>query len=216
MEDIIKNHIEGSATIKLRVVETLLYDIEQAAQLCIGTYKNGKKMLIAGNGGSAADAQHVAGELMNYFRFDRQPLPAVSLSTDTSVMTAISNDSHYRNVFSKQLRALGEKGDVFVALSTSGNSENVLEAIAAAKEKGITVIGFTGETGGEMADKCDHIIKIPSCDVAKIQESHMCILHVICELIEQAMFPREAIEATHAREQREQQRMKDGKSPRSV
>src|SRR3989338_675683 len=118
MKDIIKSHIEGSATIKLRVVETLLNDIEQAAQLCISTYKNGKKMLIAGNGGSAADAQHVAGELMNYFRFDRPPLPAVSLSTDTSVMTAISNDSHYRNVFSKQLRALGEKGDVFVALST--------------------------------------------------------------------------------------------------
>src|SRR3989338_8588473 len=137
MKDIIKSHIEGSATIKLRVVETLLNDIEQAAQLCISTYKNGKKMLIAGNGGSAADAQHVAGELMNYFRFNRHPLPSVSLSTDTSVMTAISNDSHYKYVFAKQLRALGQAGDIFIAISTSGNSENILEAIAAAREKGV-------------------------------------------------------------------------------
>lgn len=192
MKDTIKEHIEGSANIKLRVIETLLDDIERAAQLCINTYHHGRKMLIAGNGGSAADAQHVAGELMNHFRFDRHPLPAISLSTDTSVMTAISNDSHYRNVFSKQVQALGKQGDVFIALSTSGNSENVLEAIRTAKERGLTVIGFTGETGGKMAAMCDHIIKIPSRDVAKIQESHMCILHVICELIERAMFPEEA------------------------
>src|SRR3989344_6337465 len=135
MKDIIKAHLEGSINTKQKIVETMLPEVEKAAQICVDTYKAGKKMLIAGNGGSAADAQHVAGELMNYFRFNRHPLPSVSLSTDTSVMTAISNDSHYRQVFAKQLRGLGQAGDLFVAISTSGNSENILEAIAAAREK---------------------------------------------------------------------------------
>ena len=190
MRDIIKAHLEGSIQTKQKVVETLLPELEKAAQICVQVYKKGGKMLIAGNGGSAADAQHVAGELMNYFRFDRHPLPAVSLSTDTSVMTAISNDSHYRYVFAKQLRALGQPGDVLVAISTSGNSENILETIVAAREKRITVLGFTGQTGGKMARLCDHIVQIPSTDVAKIQESHMSILHVICEIIEKEMFPK--------------------------
>jgi len=189
MKDIIKAHLEGSINTKQKIVETMLPEVEKAAQICVDTYKAGKKMLIAGNGGSAADAQHVAGELMNYFRFNRHPLPSVSLSTDTSVMTAISNDSHYKYVFAKQLRALGQAGDIFIAISTSGNSENILEAIAAAREKGVTVLGFTGQSGGKMATLCDHIIKVPSTDVAKIQESHMCLLHVICELIEKEMFP---------------------------
>ena len=189
MQNSIKAHLEDSIRTKQKIVETMLPEVEKAAQICVNTYKAGKKMLIAGNGGSAADAQHVAGELMNYFRFNRHPLPSVSLSTDTSVITAISNDSHYKYVFAKQLRALGNKGDLFIAISTSGNSENIIEAITAAREKGVTVLGFTGQSGGKMATLCDHIIKIPSTDVAKIQESHMCLLHIICELIERAMFP---------------------------
>lgn len=189
MRNTIRSHLQGSIQTKQQVVDTLLPELERAATLCVETYKQGKKMLIAGNGGSAADAQHVAGELMNYFRFDRHPLPAISLSTDTSVITSISNDSHYKYVFAKQLRALGQKGDIFIAISTSGNSENVIEAIAAAREKGLSILGFTGKTGGKMASLCDHIIKIPSTDVAHIQESHMSILHVICELIEREMFP---------------------------
>ena len=132
MQEIIKAHLEDSIRTKQKIVETMLPEVEKAAQICVNTYKAGKKMLIAGNGGSAADAQHVAGELMNYFRFNRHPLPSVSLSTDTSVMTAISNDSHYKYVFAKQLLALGNKGDIFIAISTSGNSENIIEAITAA------------------------------------------------------------------------------------
>ncbi|MBI2146891.1 D-sedoheptulose 7-phosphate isomerase [Candidatus Woesearchaeota archaeon] len=188
MKDTIRSHLEESIRTKQRVIQEILPHIEQAAQACIEAYKRGNKMLIAGNGGSAADAQHVAGELVNYFRFDRDPISCIALTTDTSVVTSISNDTHFRNVFARQLAAHSVKGDVFIAISTSGNSENVLEAIHAAKKRGVTVIGLTGQTGGKMDGLCDIMIKIPSTDTPRIQESHMTILHSICELLEKELF----------------------------
>lgn len=188
MRQLIQSQIEDSIQTKQRVVQDLLPHIEHAAKACIDAYKRGNRMLIAGNGGSAADAQHVAGELVNYFRFDREPISCIALTTDTSVVTSISNDKHFRQVFARQLAAHSVAGDVFIALSTSGNSENVLEAIHAAKKKGVMVIGFTGQSGGKMDGLCDIMVKIPSTDTPRIQESHMTILHIICELLEKALF----------------------------
>lgn len=168
----------------------LAAQIEQAVALCVNALKNGRKILFAGNGGSAADAQHWAGELVSRFYYDRPGLPAIALTTDTSILTAIGNDYGYDYTFARQIEALGQEGDVFVAISTSGRSKNIMRALEACEAKGVRVIGFTGEHGGDMNDRCDICFRVPSNETPRIQEGHEFIGHLLCALIESEMFPR--------------------------
>ena len=164
--------------------------IADAVALCVGALKSGRKLLFAGNGGSAADAQHWAGELVSRFYYDRPGLPAIALTTDTSILTAIGNDYGYDYTFARQVEALGQAGDVLVAISTSGRSKNVLRALDVAEQKGIKVIGFTGASGGDMAGRCEVCFKVPSTETPRIQEGHEFIGHLLCALIESEIFPR--------------------------
>jgi len=159
------------------------------AAACIAALRNGNKILFAGNGGSAADAQHLAGELVSRFNYDRPGLPAFSLSTDTSVLTAIGNDYGYERLFARQIEAVGSAGDVFIGISTSGRSPNILNALRTAREKGLVTIGLTGRLGGDMPALCDHCLRTPSDLTPRIQEGHISIGHTICYLIEQQLFP---------------------------
>jgi len=159
-----------------------------ASKACITAFSGGSKILIAGNGGSAADAQHFAGELVSRFYFDRPALAAVALTTDTSILTAIGNDYGYEDVFSRQVEALGQAGDVLIAISTSGNSPNILKAIAQAKTQGLTIIGLTGRIGGKMQSMCDVCLCAPSDSTPHIQECHLVIEHALCAGIERSLF----------------------------
>ena len=158
--------------------------IEDIANAIGGALKKGGKLMIAGNGGSAADAQHLAGEFLSRFSIDRRPLPAVALTTDTSVLTAIGNDYGFEYVFERQVRGLGRPGDVFLALSTSGRSRNILAALRAAREAGITTIGFTGSAASEMPGFCSYCLVAPSSETPVIQQIHMIAGHIICGLVE--------------------------------
>lgn len=162
--------------------------IAQAALACIECLQSGHKILLAGNGGSAADAQHIAGELVSRFAFDRPGLPAIALTTDSSILTAIGNDYGYENLFARQVQSHGQKGDVFIGYSTSGNSPNMLLAFEKARLKGLVCIGFTGNRGGAMNVLCDHLLEVPSSDTPKIQEGHLLIGHILCGLVENALF----------------------------
>ena len=153
----------------------------------------GHKLLLAGNGGSAADAQHLAGELLSRLNYDRAPTAAIALTTDSSVLTAIGNDYGYERVFERQVRGLGHKGDVLVAISTSGRSQNILRALAAARELGLVTVGLTGRTGGEMAALCDLCLHAPSDSTPLVQQIHITAGHVICGLVEERLFPRAAV-----------------------
>jgi D-sedoheptulose 7-phosphate isomerase len=156
---------------------------------CIArAFRAGNKVLLAGNGGSAGDAQHIAAEFLSRFKLDRSPLPAIALTTDSSVLTAIGNDYGFADVFERQVRGLGRAGDVFIGLSTSGRSENVLAALRAAREAGLTTVGFTGSGGGEMRALCDFICTAPSDDTALIQQIHLVAAHALCLLVEQDLF----------------------------
>lgn len=166
----------------------LLGAIEDAVGACVASLRGGGKILIAGNGGSAAEAQHFAGELVSRFAFDRDGLPAMALSTDTSILTAIGNDYGYERLFARQVQAHGRTGDVFIGLSTSGTSPNVLAAFEEARRRGLVCIGLTGNRGGPMPDLCDHLVAVPSADTPRIQEGHLVVVHLLCGLIEQAMF----------------------------
>jgi len=161
---------------------------DAAFAACLAAYRNQRKILIAGNGGSAADAQHFAGELVSRFYFDRPALAAIALTTDTSILTAIGNDYGYGDVFSRQVQALGQAGDVFIAISTSGNSPNILKAIEAAKLLGLVVIGLTGRSGGKMKAMCDVCLCAPSDSTPRIQECHLLIEHSLCACIEESLF----------------------------
>ena len=154
--------------------------------------KAGGKLLVAGNGGSAADAQHIAGEFISRLMFDHAPLPAVALTTDSSALTAIGNDYGYEHVFSRGVLALGNRGDVFLGISTSGNSPNVLRALEAARGRGLATLGFAGQAGGKMAALCDHVLKAPSTWTPVIQQIHITAAHIVCALVERAMFPGQA------------------------
>jgi len=186
----VKEEIAQSIATKQAILDNdeILAKIEKAAQIMTDAYKNGHSALLAGNGGSAADAQHLAGELVNKFYFDRPGIPAHSLSTDTSVMTAIGNDIGYKYLFSRQIQAQGSKGDVFIGISTSGNSENIIEALKMCREKGITSIGLTGNKPCQMDDLADLCIKVPSDCTPRIQESHILIGHIICAIVEENLF----------------------------
>jgi D-sedoheptulose 7-phosphate isomerase len=152
-------------------------------------FERGNKLMLCGNGGSAADAQHIAAEFINRFRLDRPPLPALALTTDPSILTSIGNDSVFDCIFSRQVEAIAQSSDILVGISTSGNSLNVLKALEAAKEKGVITVGFTGERGREiMAGKCDFCLIVPSSDTARIQECHEFVWHVICGIVEENIF----------------------------
>jgi len=187
------------ATIKseLKLHQQILEQtIQQSAELIntmamtmVTCFQQGKKILLCGNGGSAADAQHVAGEFINRFRLNRRALPAIALSTDTSVLTAIGNDSAFENIFSRQVEALARSGDILVGISTSGTSPDVLKAMDAARANSMITMGFTGEKGREtMAPKCDYCLAVSSADTPRIQECQIFIWHVICGIVEQAIF----------------------------
>jgi len=186
----IKNSIEKSIEVKKLILEDeeLLKRVEAVCQTAIQTYKNNKKILIAGNGGSAADAQHIAAELVARFYFDRPALGAMALTTDSSILTAIGNDYGYDQLFSRQIEANGNEGDIFIAISTSGNSVNIIKAIESAKKKGLTIVGLTGNKEGKMDALCDMIIKVPSSDTPRIQEAHILIGHILCGTIETEIF----------------------------
>lgn len=162
--------------------------LEQAAAACIKSLREGGKILLAGNGGSAADAQHIAGELISRFAFDRPGLPAIALTTDTSILTAIGNDYGYEKLFARQVQAHGQKGDVFIGYSTSGKSPNVLLAFEEARARGLVCIGLTGNRGGPMQALCKHLLEVPSADTPKIQEGHLVLGHILCGLVENAIF----------------------------
>jgi len=184
-EDIVKRIEENIGVKKSILNDTHLIDtIERAATVVVTAIKNGNKVIFCGNGGSAADSQHLAAELIGKFYFNRRSLPAVSLTVNTSIITAIGNDFGFDKVFARQLEGIGKAGDVLIGLSTSGNSENVVEAFRLAKELGISTIAFTGESGGILRDLADILINVPSNDTPRIQEVHIMVGHIICELVE--------------------------------
>jgi D-sedoheptulose 7-phosphate isomerase len=162
--------------------------IEKTARKMIEVYRNGNKIMLGGNGGSAADAQHIAGEFVSRFYFDRPGLPCIALTTDTSILTAIGNDYGYEQLFARQIQANGQSGDLFIGISTSGNSPNVIRGLEMCRAKGITTIGLTGESGGRMAALCDICIQIPSQETPRIQEAHILIGHILCAIVEESIF----------------------------
>lgn len=170
----------------------LLRAIEEAVRVCTDALRAGGKLLFVGNGGSAADAQHWAGELVSRFYYDRPGLAAIALTTDTSILTAIGNDYGYDYTFARQVEAIGRAGDVLIAISTSGNSANVLRAAEVARARQIRVVGFTGQTGGKLAALCDICFRVPATDTPRIQEGHEFLGHLLCALIEADMHPRHA------------------------
>ena len=188
----IEQSIKNSISIKEKILNdiALLDIIEKAANEIIQSLKNGGKVLFCGNGGSAADAQHLAAELSGRFYYDRDPLPAEALHVNTSFLTAVANDYGYDVVYSRMVKGSGNKGDVLVGLSTSGNSINIIKAFETASQKGMKTIGFTGATGGNMKSVSDILINVPSEDTPRIQESHIMIGHIICEIVESKMFPK--------------------------
>lgn len=186
----VSNMIADSLAVKQRILadQALQEAIAGVARICIGALQRGNKIMLAGNGGSAADSQHIAAEFVSRFAYDRPGLPSIALTTDSSILTAIGNDYGYEHVFSRQVEANGRAGDVFIGISTSGNSKNVLRAVEKAKELGIITVGFCG-TGGKLKDNCDHALCAPSSDTPRIQESHILIGHIVCALCECALFP---------------------------
>ena len=190
VEQCIADQIRASISTKQAILSDkgLMRNIAAAAQMIVDAYEQGKKTLLAGNGGSAADAQHIAGEFVSKFYFDRPGIASIALTTDTSIITAIGNDYGYDKLFSRQIQAQGSAGDVFIGISTSGNSANLVEALRMCGQKGIKTIGLTGFTGGEMDSICDLCIKVPSGETPRIQESHILIGHIICCIVEEKLF----------------------------
>ncbi len=187
MQDRIAEILRSSARVHDETAVTLCEEIAQAAQLIIDSTRDGGKLALCGNGGSAADAQHIAAEMVGRFQMERRPLPALALTTDTSVLTGIGNDYSYRDVFRKQVEALLVAGDVLIALTTSGNSPNCLAAVEAARDQGVTTIALTGAGGGEIARQVDLALIVPHEQTARIQETHIPIAHALCELVEEAL-----------------------------
>jgi len=168
--------------------QTLCSSLAGAAEACISSLQSGGKILLGGNGGSAADAQHIACELVSRFAFDRPGLPAIALTTDTSILTSIGNDYGFEMLFSRQVQAHGNRGDVFIGYSTSGKSVNILRAFEEARAREMVCIGLTGNRGGLMRELCDYLLEVPSADTPKIQEGHLLLGHILCGLLEHAMF----------------------------
>jgi D-sedoheptulose 7-phosphate isomerase len=190
MSDKIKNIIIESVSVKNKILQdTKLVDtLQECIAVILEAFKKGNKVLFCGNGGSAADAQHLAAEFSGRFYTDRDALPAEALHCNTSYITAVANDYSYDVIYSRIVKGIGNKGDVLVGLSTSGNSKNIINAFEVAKEKGIITIGFTGESGGKMKGISDHLLNVPSSDTPRIQESHIMLGHIICQLVEEQYF----------------------------
>jgi D-sedoheptulose 7-phosphate isomerase len=189
---VIKRNFKESLCLKEEILSDniLIETIEVVVNKCINSFKTKGKVLFCGNGGSAADAQHLAAELSGRYYYDRPPLNSEALHVNTSYLTAVANDYSYNEVYARLIKAVGLRGDVLIGLSTSGNSRNVVNAFIQARELGVFTVGFTGKGGGEMKDHCDVLIEIPSENTPRIQECHMIIGHSICELVEQSLFPK--------------------------
>lgn len=187
--DLILRLVGESIRIKAEFFQNNADQISQTADLIAAAFRQGRKMLLFGNGGSAADAQHIAAEFVGRFVPERTPLPALSLATDGSVVTALGNDYGYEMVFARQLQALGNAGDVAVAISTSGNSPNVLAALKAARAKQMLTIAFTGEDGGKLMGQAEVLLRVPSKETPRIQETHIALGHILCELVDRQLFP---------------------------
>lgn len=189
-DDVILWEINDSISVKQKILEdaTLVHLIQEVADECIAACSRGNRILLAGNGGSAADAQHIAAEFVSRYAFDRPGLAAISFTTDTSILTAIGNDYGYEQIFRRQLEANGRQGDVFIGISTSGNSPNILAALQCARELGIISVGLTGQGEKKMRQHCDYCIRVPSESTPRIQESHILLGHIICGMVEGAMF----------------------------
>ena len=190
MTDEIKRIIGESISVKTKILadEVLVGQIGAVAELCINCFKNKGKILFCGNGGSAADAQHLAAELSGRFYKDRPPLYAEALHVNTSYLTAVANDYAFEEVYARMVTAMGRPGDILFAISTSGNSRNILSAIEAAREQGMMVVGMTGQGGGRMQGLCDYLLEVPSADTPRIQESHILMGHIICQFVEDGVF----------------------------
>ena len=190
MKENIRSIIQASIDCKIALSENeeLISVIERAVEIITNAFRQGNKILFCGNGGSAADAQHLAAEFTGRFYKDRQALPAEALHVNTSYLTSVANDYGFDEVYSRMINGIGKKGDILVALSTSGNSANILNAVKTAKEKEMTVIGFTGKSGGKMKDACDLLLNVSSADTPRIQETHILAGHIICQLVESAYF----------------------------
>jgi len=186
----IKKSLQSSIDIKNKILQdnNLISVISEVSKEIINAFKSDKKVLICGNGGSAADAQHIAAELSGRFYFDREPLFAEALHVNTSYLTAVANDYSYDEVFARLVKAKGRKGDVLIGISTSGNSKNVVKAIEVANDIGMLTVGMTGASGGKMKDLSDYLINVPSTDTPRIQEAHITIGHIICEIVERGLF----------------------------
>lgn len=193
-DDLIIAQIAESISVKQRILTdaALIGLVEQVANECIAAYSRGNRVLLAGNGGSAADAQHIAAEFVGRYGFDRPGLAAAALTTDTSMLTAIGNDYGFEQIFRRQLEANGRQGDVFIGISTSGNSPNILGALQFSREIGIVTVGLTGQAGGKMKALCDYCIQVPSTDTPRIQESHIMLGHIVCAIVEDELFGEQA------------------------
>ncbi len=190
MKKIILNILEASIATKRDCIENSIDNIIQTADMLAACLTRGNKVLIFGNGGSAADAQHLAAEFVNRFQIERPPLAALALTTDTSILTSIGNDYHFDDIFSKQVEALGRQGDIAWGISTSGNSANVIKAIKSAQKKDLSTIGMTGRAG-ELAGCVDLVFAVASDSTARIQESHITLGHILCDLLERKLYPNE-------------------------
>jgi len=190
MINYIKSEVAASAETKQKILndEAFIAKIAEVGEACLGVYRNGRKTMLAGNGGSAADAQHIAAELVGRYGFDRPSSPSLALTADTSNLTAIGNDYGYEKVFSRQVEGMGQEGDLFIGISTSGNSQNIINAFESAKAKGITTVALTGRDGGKMAQMADYALVVPSNSTPRIQESHILIGHILCDIIEKELF----------------------------
>lgn len=193
MQDKIKKIISNSVEVKNRILsdERMLKTVEEISSKIVEALKNGNRVYFCGNGGSAADAQHLAAEFSGRFYTDREALPAEALHCNTSYLTAVANDYSYDVVYARLVKGIGNKGDFLVGLSTSGNSPNIVKAFEAAREKGIHTVGFTGEAGGKMKELSDYLLNVPSKDTPRIQESHIMLGHIICQLVEEQYFQAE-------------------------
>ncbi len=190
MSEKIKDIIQASITVKQRLLQdsAMVSRLDEVSNAIVNAYNNGNRIYFCGNGGSAADAQHLAAEFTGRFYTDRDALPAEALHCNSSYLTAVANDYSYDVIYARLIKGIGVKGDVLLGLSTSGNSANIVQAIEVAKQKGLVTVGFTGESGGKMKSLCDHIFNVPSKDTPRIQESHILLGHIICQLVEERYF----------------------------
>jgi D-sedoheptulose 7-phosphate isomerase len=191
VKDIVKNMLNESLKVKEDFINSNTREIILVAEKIVQAFTNDRKLMLCGNGGSAADAQHIAAEFINRFEFERPPLPAIALTTDSSIITSIGNDYSFNDIFSKQVKALGVEGDILMAISTSGNSPNILSAAKAAKDMGIYVVGLAGNDGGKLKSLVDSCLIVNSASTARIQESHILAGHIICKLVDYILFQKD-------------------------